>query len=1089
MKKSISLLVAFQFLAHFNFVFADEPLQDPVEDQVDEQIPDENPQDEPDPESEPNPDENPPEEQQDPELEEEPNPDPEPNEEAEGDDPDPQEEQEDDPDPELEPDPEPEPDSEPEPESEDENEPEEDVEPTIFINEILADPSTDEAENEFIELYNYGDSPIDVTGWQLDDNDLEDNDFYSFQNPDIDYLLDPGAFLTLFRSETDIVLNNDEDSVFLFDDEGEEIDFYVFDSTATERSWGRDPNNDEEWMLFPTPSPGEENYFNNDPPVPVITLQGGTGGLKINVTGAESYDPNDDDLTFLWEFDGDFSSEKENPTTYKFSESGQKTITLTVMDEFGASAKTSHQFSAESDPVDEPQDEEGEEKEQDSEPVEYPKYLLINEVMPDPQGADGESEWVELYNSTTEPIDLSFWYVDDEEGASSAYQIPEGTIVDVGEYLIFENPVLNLSLKNSEDVIRLLNPNQDEVQRVDYSDSQEGWSFALSDDDSFVWTSLATPEAKNEFPPPPKAYQPGDVLFESVLPNPGGADSGKEKILLKNTLSEAVDLSHWKIADKTGEQRLMDLSIAANATKKLTSDDFLLNLNNADEFLYLFDPADNLIDEISWKTSSDDQWLFNSNALSDGMQVVVTEVVDGDTLKISFDDKKLTLRLLGVDTPETVHPSKPVEYFGKEASDYLKNLVEGKQVTLSFDQQKIDSYSRALAYVYIDDLFVNEEILKQGYGYAYTRFPFKYLEAFKAHEAEAKASNRGLWADPDVVEHVEEKINEEDKQVIEEAEISPLITIGDDEEVVEPLDSPATFEAINEDDEKEAVVDLETEKVLNLECDSDALKLHSILPNPEKGVTEEFIKLVNTGDQELCLAGWQLDDEQDAGSKPFTIQEGVVAPGEVVEFGKEITKISLNNSNDCATLIRPNGEKADEICYEKTKKNEIFTHQCGDQASPTGSTSNSGSDSSKAVEASAEEVGPKHEFGRDSSSYRSELVNDVFSGYIIGIDEEEEVLVVRLEDETIRPVSYAHSLFDMDMAKKLLKMSELVSFEAYSTVDSTFLISMNSPGLTNGMKSGYSGFFYILFALPVVGLGLFAYKKFNFKWRGLFSYG
>ena len=123
-----------------------------------------------------------------------------------------------------------------------------------------------------------------------------------------------------------------------------------------------------------------------------------------------------------------------------------------------------------------------------------------------------------------------------------------------------------------------------------------------------------------------------------------------------------------------------------------------------------------------------------------------TRVIDGDTIIVEIDSKQERVRLIGVDTPETVHPNKPVEYFGKEASEFTKRMVEGKEVRLEFDWQRRDKYGRLLAYVYLQDgTFLNAEIIKQGYGFAYTRFPFKYLEEFRSYERGARENGRGLW--------------------------------------------------------------------------------------------------------------------------------------------------------------------------------------------------------------------------------------------------------------------------------------------------------------------------------------------------------
>ena len=123
----------------------------------------------------------------------------------------------------------------------------------------------------------------------------------------------------------------------------------------------------------------------------------------------------------------------------------------------------------------------------------------------------------------------------------------------------------------------------------------------------------------------------------------------------------------------------------------------------------------------------------------------VKQVVDGDTLRLTNGEK---VRLIGVDTPETKHPQKPVERFGKEAYLFTKRMVEGKEVRLEFDWQRRDKYGRLLAYVYLTDgAFLNAEIIKQGYGFAYTKYPFKYLDEFGGYEKEARENRRGLWKD------------------------------------------------------------------------------------------------------------------------------------------------------------------------------------------------------------------------------------------------------------------------------------------------------------------------------------------------------
>jgi micrococcal nuclease len=104
------------------------------------------------------------------------------------------------------------------------------------------------------------------------------------------------------------------------------------------------------------------------------------------------------------------------------------------------------------------------------------------------------------------------------------------------------------------------------------------------------------------------------------------------------------------------------------------------------------------------------------------------------------------VRLIGVDTPETVSPGRPVEFFGREASAFAKRLLEGRPVRLEYDRGRTDRYGRTLAYVHLaDGTFVNAEIIRRGYGHAYTRFPFRHLDRFRRLEREARAAGRGLW--------------------------------------------------------------------------------------------------------------------------------------------------------------------------------------------------------------------------------------------------------------------------------------------------------------------------------------------------------
>ena len=121
----------------------------------------------------------------------------------------------------------------------------------------------------------------------------------------------------------------------------------------------------------------------------------------------------------------------------------------------------------------------------------------------------------------------------------------------------------------------------------------------------------------------------------------------------------------------------------------------------------------------------------------------VTRVVDGDTIHVDGE----SVRLIGIDTPESVKPGTPVQCFALKASAEMKRLVEGGRVRLEFDVERRDQYDRLLAYVYRRGVFVNEEMVRRGYAKVATFPPnVRHVDDFLRAQREARAAGRGLWA-------------------------------------------------------------------------------------------------------------------------------------------------------------------------------------------------------------------------------------------------------------------------------------------------------------------------------------------------------
>lgn len=131
-------------------------------------------------------------------------------------------------------------------------------------------------------------------------------------------------------------------------------------------------------------------------------------------------------------------------------------------------------------------------------------------------------------------------------------------------------------------------------------------------------------------------------------------------------------------------------------------------------------------------------------ALEEGLYRV-ERVVDGDTLLLT---NRARVRLLGVDAPETVRPNHPVERWGRHAAEFTRRFVTGNPVRLQFDRERVDRYGRFLAYVWVEDRLLNEELVRAGLAKA--ELKYRYSQSMKKRleraQQEAQAANRGIWS-------------------------------------------------------------------------------------------------------------------------------------------------------------------------------------------------------------------------------------------------------------------------------------------------------------------------------------------------------
>ena len=125
----------------------------------------------------------------------------------------------------------------------------------------------------------------------------------------------------------------------------------------------------------------------------------------------------------------------------------------------------------------------------------------------------------------------------------------------------------------------------------------------------------------------------------------------------------------------------------------------------------------------------------------------VIRIIDGDTVEIQYEGQPTSVQLIGVNAPEIVYPDKPPEAYGEEAARFLQDFLLDDSIYLRFEETKRDKYDRLIAYIYraSDGIFVNLEIIREGYGRVDTRYPFKHEETFTSYQSRARAAQKGLW--------------------------------------------------------------------------------------------------------------------------------------------------------------------------------------------------------------------------------------------------------------------------------------------------------------------------------------------------------
>lgn len=388
----------------------------------------------------------------------------------------------------------------------------------IIINEIMWAGSTVSAYDEWIELYNPGDSEINVSGWLLEKAGgssspgltlpggalIPAGGYYLIANFAADHANNAFGVEVDYATASLALLNGTNDAngnLVLKDESGAVVDQAGGDPWLAGANINgvkrlkKSMERGEEAMdgllaaswHSSTKTPDQENYGtpraqNSRPAVnapPEAAIVGATSALVgqvITLSGEDSSDADDDVLTYAWSW-GDGTTASGVSASHAFAAAGKFVVVLTVSDG-QTEPEVQHAVSV-------------------TAPV-YSSAVVINEFLPNPAGSDMENEFIELKNTGSEDVDLSGWQLDDVEGGSAPYAIAAGITLGAGGVKAFLRSETKIALNNTGDSVRLLDPAGVARSSYVYSASvPEGQSYSRTVDGSYVISTTPTPGAEN----------------------------------------------------------------------------------------------------------------------------------------------------------------------------------------------------------------------------------------------------------------------------------------------------------------------------------------------------------------------------------------------------------------------------------------------------------------------------------------------------------------------------------------------------------------------------------------------------------------
>ncbi|KKU33990.1 MAG: ABC transporter, substrate-binding protein, partial [Candidatus Azambacteria bacterium GW2011_GWB1_46_27] len=439
---------------------------------------------------------------------------------------------------------------------------------------------------EWIEIFNRGGAAIDLTDWKFYENETN-HGLTAFRG---DLVIEPGEYAIIANKGDKFAerypnfsgtiidsswsnLNESGEAIALKSSDSAIVESFTYISASNYSLERANPNladyTSANWQEHssgntagfqnlnynvPADNQDQQNNQTNEPSAPASSAAGQSvsssqnqppvakaGSDVVANIGAEiifdaslSYDPEGQGISYMWNF-GNGAVSKEAKAKYKYDYPGTYIATLTVSD---GSLSALDQIRI----------------------IIYPTGVVINEFLPNPEGADEDSEWIELKNLSDSIIDLSGWQIGNQDEKTKPFIIPENTFILPNGFLLPDGKTAKITLGNQKGSVKLLYPNGELAEEVKYEiPAKDGYSAARKSDGAFVWTKNPTPGMNN-------------ILLSDSLKTTSSARSS-EKVVQENLkISAFVSVAGKSVgvsaADKTNFSNLLIKSAQA----KIVSD-------------------------------------------------------------------------------------------------------------------------------------------------------------------------------------------------------------------------------------------------------------------------------------------------------------------------------------------------------------------------------------------------------------------------------------------------------------------------------------------------------------------------------------